>query len=234
MRLEWHLGGELVKTPQVSVWSCRTASESFDQFNRLAVALAKSQDHRASCGVFAFGLPNAVRQWLGKRYPVTRASQNGEPGRIPRGRWLKQSGIVRSDDMAPKSKSSRHRANFVYEHGKAVLCSNNHQRANMKRDKQKVIEYYKGKSANEVAELIKTKPDFMKSEEWFVLKAKTIAQYGCVCMKCKKTIRSWMQINVDHIKPRKYYPHLQNDPQNLQILCGTCNKEKGNKEMDYR
>ena len=29
--------------------------ESFDQFNRLVVALAKSQDHRASCGVFSFG-----------------------------------------------------------------------------------------------------------------------------------------------------------------------------------
>ena len=54
-RLEWHLGDELVTTPQGSVWSCRTASESFDQFNRFAVALAKSQDHRASCGVFAFG-----------------------------------------------------------------------------------------------------------------------------------------------------------------------------------
>jgi len=54
-RLEWHQGDELVETPQGTVWSCRTAGESFDQFNRLAVALAKSQDHRASCGVFAFG-----------------------------------------------------------------------------------------------------------------------------------------------------------------------------------
>ena len=54
--LEWHLGDETVKqTPQGSVWSCRIASESFDCFNRFAVALAKSQDHRASCGVFAFG-----------------------------------------------------------------------------------------------------------------------------------------------------------------------------------
>jgi hypothetical protein len=53
-RLEWHLGEELVETPQSPVWSCRTASESFDQFNRLAVALAKSQDHRVLCGVFAF------------------------------------------------------------------------------------------------------------------------------------------------------------------------------------
>jgi hypothetical protein len=56
-RLEWHLGDEnVVRTPQVSVWSCPIASESFDYvFKRLAVALAKSQDHRASCGVFSFG-----------------------------------------------------------------------------------------------------------------------------------------------------------------------------------
>ena len=54
--------------------------------NRLVVALAKSQDHRASCGVFAFGLPSAVRRWLGVGYPDTRASQIRERGlRIERG-----------------------------------------------------------------------------------------------------------------------------------------------------
>lgn len=37
------------------VRSCKVASESFDQFNRLAAALAKSQDRRASLGVFSFG-----------------------------------------------------------------------------------------------------------------------------------------------------------------------------------
>jgi hypothetical protein len=130
-RLEWHLGDEQMEiTPQGTVWSCRTASESFDLlFNRLAVALAKSQDHRASCGVFAFGQRNAVRRWLRLRYPAARASQGRERGLIPRARWLKQSGLVRCDDMAPKSKS-RHRANFGYDHGKAVLCSNIHQKAN--------------------------------------------------------------------------------------------------------
>ena len=57
-RLVWQLGDEKQsETPQVTVWSCRTASESFGLFfKRLAVALAKSQDHRASCGVFSFGL----------------------------------------------------------------------------------------------------------------------------------------------------------------------------------
>lgn len=57
-RLVWQLGDEKQsETPQVTVWSCRIASESFGLFfKRLAVALAKSQDHRASCGVFSFGL----------------------------------------------------------------------------------------------------------------------------------------------------------------------------------
>ena len=66
-RLEWHQDDEQMKlTPQGTVWSCRTASESFDLlFNRLAVALAKSQDHRASCGVFAFGRPSDSRYVTG-------------------------------------------------------------------------------------------------------------------------------------------------------------------------
>ena len=54
-RLEWHLDDEPVTTtPQGTVWSCRIASEAFGRFNRLAVALAKSQDHRVLFGVFAF------------------------------------------------------------------------------------------------------------------------------------------------------------------------------------
>ena len=94
--------------------------------------------------------------------------------------------------------------------------------------------YFKDMSPNEIAKLIKTEPDWMKSEEWFKLKAQTIVRYGCTCMNCKRRIKNWTHINVDHIKPRKYYPHLQNDPENLQILCGTCNKQKGNKDEDYR
>ena len=56
-RLEWHLDDERkLRTPQGTVWSCQVAGESFEfAFNRPAAAHAKSQDHRASCGVFAFG-----------------------------------------------------------------------------------------------------------------------------------------------------------------------------------
>ena len=56
-RLEWHLGAEsCLRNP---AGYCVVLSYSkrvfWTTFNRLAVALAKSQDHRASCGVFAFG-----------------------------------------------------------------------------------------------------------------------------------------------------------------------------------
>ena len=80
-RLEWHLGDELSLEPRRFLCGLdRQQASLLTQFNRLAVVLAKNQDHRASCGVFVFGLPNAVRRWLGLRYPVTRANQSGESG----------------------------------------------------------------------------------------------------------------------------------------------------------
>jgi hypothetical protein len=128
-RLEWHLdvdGNQ--KTPQSPVWSCQTTNELLISVIRFVVALAKSQDHREFCGVFVFGQRNAVRRWLRLRYPDTRASQIGERGLSLRARWLKQSEAVRCDDMAPKS-NIKAQANFDFDHGKAVLCSNIHQRA---------------------------------------------------------------------------------------------------------
>jgi len=128
-RLEWHLGVELSLEPRRFLCGLdRQQTSLLTQFNRLAVVLAKNQDHRASCGVFVFGQRNAVRRWLRLRYPDTRANQIGERGLSPRARWLKQSGTVRGDDMAPKSNIEA-QANFDFDHGKAVLCSNIHQRA---------------------------------------------------------------------------------------------------------
>lgn len=42
-------------------------------------------------------------------------------------------------------------------------------------------------------------------------------------------------MNVDHIKPRKLFPELALDPDNLQVLCHECNHGKGNWDMtDFR
>ena len=45
------------------------------------------------------------------------------------------------------------------------------------------------------------------------------------------------QLEVDHVKPRKNYPELELDIDNLQILCRDCNLRKGVKEgpeWDFR
>jgi hypothetical protein len=86
-RLEWHLGDEKVKEEINPAEFCVVLSNSkrvdFSSLtNRLAVALAKSQDHRAFCGVFAFGQHNAVRQWLCLRYPITRQTKVGNVGEL--------------------------------------------------------------------------------------------------------------------------------------------------------
>ena len=129
-RLEWHLDETLIREPHRFLCDlARRQARFLISVNRLAVALAKSQDHIATYGVFAFGQHNAVRRWLCLRYPKTRANQIGERGRIFRAWWLKKSEVVQCDDLAPKSRHLKHRANFVYEHGKAMLCSNLHQKA---------------------------------------------------------------------------------------------------------
>jgi hypothetical protein len=128
-RLEWHLDErrELMNPAGYCV-VLQNSKHSFDSRHSFAVALAKSQDHRASCGVFAFGQRNAVRQWLRLRYPDTRASQIGERGLSPRARWLKQSGTCEAMTWLRKA-SIEAQANFGFDHGKAVLCSNIHQKA---------------------------------------------------------------------------------------------------------
>ena len=65
-RLEWHQGVEKCLEPRRVLCGLVVRQASLlILFNRLAVALAKSQDHRASCGVFAFGRPSDSRYVTG-------------------------------------------------------------------------------------------------------------------------------------------------------------------------
>ena len=55
-RLEWLQDDEVTNKPRRFLCGLVVRQASLlSHFNRLAVALAKSQDHRASCGVFSFG-----------------------------------------------------------------------------------------------------------------------------------------------------------------------------------
>ena len=91
-------------------------------------------------------------------------------------------------------------------------------------------------SDQEVAEeLRKTADPFLYSKEWRDLRKLAIEKYGLVCSKCGQENSRRFPINIDHIKPRRYFPELALEISNLQPLCGPCNKAKGNKhQTDYR
>jgi len=75
---------------------------------------------------------------------------------------------------------------------------------------------------------------FLISDAWRALRLLAIQKYGSTCLSCGREATKRFPINIDHVKPRKYFPELALDINNLQPLCGKCNKRKGNKTIDYR
>lgn len=76
---------------------------------------------------------------------------------------------------------------------------------------------------------------FLQSYEWRKLRMVALKKYGPRCQCCGATPATGATINVDHIKPRKLFPELALDVDNLQILCHECNHGKGNwDQTDWR
>lgn len=76
---------------------------------------------------------------------------------------------------------------------------------------------------------------FLQTYEWRRVRMEALKKYGARCMCCGASPADGAVMNVDHIKPRKLFPWLALDLNNLQILCGPCNHGKGNWDMtDWR
>ena len=69
---------------------------------------------------------------------------------------------------------------------------------------------------------------FLESFEWRKVRMAALKKYGPKCMCCGATPATGAVMNVDHIKPRKKFPELALNLDNLQILCHDCNHGKGN------
>jgi 5-methylcytosine-specific restriction endonuclease McrA len=81
----------------------------------------------------------------------------------------------------------------------------------------------------------RSRDSFLQSYRWKKLRMEAIKKYGARCQCCGASSQTGAVINVDHIKPRKLYPALALDINNLQILCHECNHGKGNWDMtDWR
>lgn len=76
---------------------------------------------------------------------------------------------------------------------------------------------------------------FLSTFEWRKLRMEALKKHGATCQCCGASRLTGAVIHVDHIKPRKYYPELALDINNLQVLCDVCNHGKGNwDETDWR
>lgn len=77
--------------------------------------------------------------------------------------------------------------------------------------------------------------DFLQTYEWRVVRMQALKKHGARCQCCGASPANGAVMNVDHIKPRRLFPHLALEVDNLQILCGDCNHGKGNWDMtDWR
>jgi 5-methylcytosine-specific restriction endonuclease McrA len=80
-----------------------------------------------------------------------------------------------------------------------------------------------------------TLPAFLESFEWRKLRMQALIMHGRKCMCCGATPMTGAVMNVDHIKPRKLFPDLALEINNLQVLCHECNHGKGNwDQTDWR
>ena len=99
--------------------------------------------------------------------------------------------------------------------------------------------YKPPKSRNKVAVTVSgsnvASDAFLSTFEWRRVRMMALKKYGPVCQCCGATPATGAVMNVDHIKPRKLFPLLALDVNNLQILCHECNHGKGNWDVtDWR
>jgi hypothetical protein len=66
--------------------------------------------------------------------------------------------------------------------------------------------------------------NFYKSNEWIKSKNEFLQNKNLICCKCGSS----ENIQVDHILPIRRYWKYRLCKNNFQLLCGLCNKKKGN------
>lgn len=105
-----------------------------------------------------------------------------------------------------------------------------------KRKKERLPQARTSKPAPvKVAGVDVTSTAFLETYEWRKLRMEALKKYGPKCQCCGATPATGAVMNVDHIKPRKLWPSLALDINNLQILCHECNHGKGNwDQTDWR
>jgi len=78
-------------------------------------------------------------------------------------------------------------------------------------------------------------PAFTRSDAWVRLRYDFMRDREGRCQCCGRGAADGVKVNVDHIRPRRTHPQLALCYGNLQVLCGPCNRGKGNRDhTDWR
>ena len=114
------------------------------QLRAVTHALAPFEGTRPNAVVTAFfihGYDSDIMRHVGGgvlNNPVTRASQSGGGGRIPRAGRFNKSEITQRR-LAPYEALLKRRANFDLDHGKATLCSSIHHRGHQNASNKRMV-----------------------------------------------------------------------------------------------
>lgn len=77
-------------------------------------------------------------------------------------------------------------------------------------------------------------PDnFYKSREWLKARFRVLHRDKYQCVMCGACVKAKGTARVDHIKPRKVYPELSLDLENLRTLCASCDNKR-HREKGYK
>jgi hypothetical protein len=94
---------------------------------------------------------------------------------------------------------------------------------------------YRFKSQKPAKAATTPRDGFLGTYEWKRVRMEALKRYGTKCQCCGAGPEIGAVINVDHIKPRRLFPDLALDIENLQVLCSSCNHGKGNwDQTDWR
>lgn len=136
---------------------------------------------------------------------------------------LQKNGVPKRDGLSTRSHVLENMHCMVEDAGKSVDSKAAKKKA--KKEKRLVCSTH---TRTITFSVDPTTNEFLMSFEWRRVRMEALKKYGPRCMCCGATPATGAVMNVDHIKPRKYFPHLALDINNLQILCEPCNHGKGN------
>lgn len=137
-----------------------------------------------------------------------------------------------------KSSYSGHPRVFIKEnlaHLQAYCKTNSKRLGEVKTIRQQPRSLTRGRIFSDPKHAFVMSDDFLQTYEWRRVRMEALKKHGARCQCCGASPAEGAVMNVDHIKPRKLFPQLALDLDNLQVLCHECNHGKGNWDMtDWR